>query len=467
MERPNAWKSYSAEDKAAVFGFADGYREFLSKCKTERECVTELKRLAIAHGFRDMADVIRKGETLRPGDRVFADNKGKNLLMYIIGSEDLEKGMNILGAHLDSPRLDLKQNPLYEDTELALLDTHYYGGIKKYLWVALPLAIHGVVVKKDGTVVEVNIGEKPTDPVFGISDLLIHLSSELLEKKAAKVVEGEALDVLVGSIPMVKPDDDDEKKEIKEAVKASILSIIKEQYGFEEEDFLSAELEVVPAGAARDYGLDRSMIMGYGHDDRSCAWPSFCAMLDIDVPKRTSVCILIEKEEIGSVSSTGMESRFFENMTAEVMNACGCYSELKLRRMLENSKVLSSDVNAAFDPLYPSVMERKNSAYLGRGLVLSKYTGSRGKVCSNDASAEYMAEIRRIMDDNKVFYQTAELGHVDAGGGGSIAYMLGNYNMLVIDAGVAVLNMHAPWEIISKADLYEAKRGYVAFLLNA
>lgn len=470
MERPNAWKSYSAEEKTAVFSFADGYRNFLSKCKTERECVKEIKRIAMEHGFRDMADIIRNGESLKAGDRVFADNRGKNLLLYVIGSEDLEKGMNILGAHLDSPRLDLKQNPLYEDTELALLDTHYYGGIKKYLWVALPLAIHGVVVKKDGTVVELSIGENPNDPVFGISDLLIHLSSELLEKKASKVVEGEALDVLVGSIPLVKADntdDNDEKKEIKEAVKASVLSIIKEQYGFEEEDFLSAEIEIVPAGSARDYGLDRSMIMGYGHDDRSCAWPSFCAMLEIGVPKRTSLCILTEKEEIGSVSTTGMESRFFENMTAEVMNACGCYSELKLRRMLENSKVLSSDVNAAFDPLYPNVMERKNASYLGRGLVISKYTGSRGKVCSNDASAEYMAEIRRIMDDGKVFYQTAELGHVDAGGGGTIAYMLGNYNMLVIDAGIAVLNMHAPWEIISKADLYEAKRGYVAFLLNA
>lgn len=467
MERPNAWKSYSDEDKAAVFTFADGYREFISKCKTERECVAELKRIAIENGFRDMTDVIRNGEVLKAGDRVFADNKGKNLLLYIIGSDELEKGMNILGAHLDSPRLDLKQNPLYEDAELALLDTHYYGGIKKYLWVALPLSIHGVVVKKDGTAVEINIGEKPTDPVFGVSDLLIHLSSELMEKKAAKVVEGEALDVLVGSIPMVKTDEKDEKKEIKEAVKESVLSILKEQYAIDEEDFLSAELEVVPAGSARDYGLDRSMIMGYGHDDRSCAWPSFCAMLDIGVPRRTSVCILTEKEEIGSVGATGMESRFFENMTAEVMNACGSYTELKLRRMLENSKALSSDVNAAFDPLYPSVMDRRNSSYLGRGLVLSKYTGSRGKVHSNDASAEYLSEIRRVMDDSQVFYQTAELGRVDAGGGGTIAFMLGNYNMSVIDAGIAVLNMHSPWEIISKADLYEAKKGYAAFLLNA
>ncbi len=467
MERPNAWKSYTDDEKKAVFNFAQEYRTFISNCKTERECVTELKKQAIDAGFMDIGDVLASGRTLKAGDRVFADNMGKNLVLYIIGSEPMERGMNILGAHLDSPRLDLKQNPLYEDTELALLDTHYYGGIKKYQWVTLPLALHGVVVKKDGTKVVVNIGENPEDPVFGVSDLLIHLSRELLEKKASVVVEGEALDVLIGSIPLVKTGENGEKKEIKEAVRENILAILKSQYDIEEEDFLSAEIEVVPAGPARDYGLDRSLIMGYGHDDRCCAYPSFAAMLDVKTPKRTSVCLLTEKEEIGSVGPTGMESRFFENLTAEIMNACGDYSELKLRRALSNSQALSSDVNAAYDPLYASVMEKKNAGYLGRGLVISKYTGSRGKVESNDASAEFCAKIRNIMDSNGVCFQTAELGKVDVGGGGTIAFMLGNYGMNVIDSGLGVLNMHAPWEIISKADLYEARKGYVAFLLNA
>jgi aspartyl aminopeptidase len=348
---------------------------------------------------------------------------------------------------------------------MALLDTHYYGGIKKYQWVTVPLAIHGVVAKKDGTQIHVSIGEAPSDPVFGVSDLLIHLSADLMNKKASEVVEGEALDVLVGNMPLLTNDEDDKKT--KDAVKANILLILKEQYDFDEEDFLSAELEVVPAGPARDYGFDRSMIMGYGHDDRSCAYPSFAAMLEIDTPKKTAVCLLVDKEEIGSVGPTGMRSRFFENMTAEVMHACGNYSELRLRRALQNSKVLSSDVSAAFDPNYPSVTEKKNAAYFGHGIVFNKYTGARGKSGSNDANAEYVAEVRKIMDDNGVFFQTAELGKVDVGGGGTIAYILGNYNMQVIDCGVAVLNMHAPWEIISKADLYEAKKGYIAFLNHA
>jgi aspartyl aminopeptidase len=380
----------------------------------------------------------------------------------------MEKGMNILGAHIDSPRLDLKQHPLFEDTDMAMLDTHYYGGVKKYQWVTLPLAMHGVVAKKDGTVVTINIGEKPEDPVIGISDLLIHLSASQMEKKAAKVIEGEALDVLIGSMPLKANENDDEKaKDCKQRVKANILNILKEQYDIEEEDFLSAEIEIVPAGAARDYGLDRSMIMGYGHDDRVCAYPSYAAMLEMKIPERTSVCLLVDKEEIGSVGATGMQSRFFENITAEVMNACGDYSELKLRRALQNSCMLSSDVSAAFDPNYPGVMEKKNSAYFGKGLVFNKYTGSRGKSGSNDANAEYVAKIRAIMEKDNVVFQTAELGKVDEGGGGTIAYILGNYNMQVIDSGVAVLNMHAPWEIISKADLYEAKRGYVAFLKHA
>lgn len=469
MERPNAWKRYTEEEKQAVFAFGESYRQFLSKCKTERECVTELCKRAAEAGFVNMDEVIRNDIKLKPGDRVFSNNKGKNLALYIIGSEPLENGMNILGAHIDSPRLDLKQNPLYEDTEMALLDTHYYGGIKKYQWVTLPLAIHGVVAKKDGTLVELNIGDKAGDPVFGVSDLLIHLSRERMQKKASEVVEGEDLDLLIGSIPLTakEADADDPKKELKDAVKENVLSILKSQYGFEEEDFLSAELEIVPAGEARDYGFDRSMIMGYGHDDRSCAYPSFAATLETSAPRRTSVCLLVDKEEVGSLGATGMHSRFFENMTAEVMNACGDYSELKLRRALTNSKVLSSDVSAAFDSNYPSVIERKNAAYLGRGIVFNKYTGSYGKANSNDASAEYFAEIRKIMDGANICFQTAELGRVDAGGGGTIAYILANYNMLVVDAGVAVLNMHAPWEIISKADLYEAKKAYVAFLKDA
>ena len=464
MERPNAWKNYDQNTKDDVFAFAEEYRKFISKCKTERECVAELKKIAKQAGFVDMQDVINSGKKLHAGNRVFADNRGKNLALFIIGRSPISAGMNILGAHIDSPRLDLKQNPMYEDTDMAMLDTHYYGGFKKYQWVTLPLALHGVVAKKDGSVISINVGESPDDPVLGVSDLLIHLSAEQLDKKAAKVIEGESLDLLVGSIPLIGKEGD---KDIKDPVKANILAILKEKYDFEEEDLLSAEIEVVPAGPARDYGLDRSMIMGYGHDDRSCAYPSFAAMLEISVPQKTSVCLLIEKEEIGSVGATGMESRFFENITAEVMNACGEYSEMNLRRALQNSSALSSDVNAAFDPNYPSVMEKKNASFFGRGLVFSKFTGSRGKVGSNDASAEFVAFMRKIMDNANVFYQTAELGKVDVGGGGSIAYMLGNYNMNVIDSGVAVLNMHAPWEIISKADLYEAKKGYIAFLKNA
>ena len=372
--------------------------------------------------------------------------------------------MNILGAHIDSPRLDLKQNPLYEDTDMALLDTHYYGGVKKYQWVTLPLALHGVVVKKDGTVINVSIGEKEDDPVFGISDLLIHLAGEQMEKKAAKVIEGEQLDVLVGSIPFLNEKD---KEKSKDAVKANVLNILKEQYNIEEDDFLSAEIEVVPAGKARDYGFDRSMIMGYGHDDRVCAYPSFVATVEAGICEKTSVCLLVDKEEIGSVGATGMQSKFFTYAVAEIMEAMGGYSQIAFNRAMTNSKVLSSDVSAAYDPLYASVMEKKNAAYFGKGLVFNKYTGSRGKGGSNDANPEYMAELRKIMDENNVAFQTSELGKVDQGGGGTIAYILANYNMSVIDSGVAVLNMHAPWEIISKVDIYEAKRGYTAFLKEA
>ena len=456
MKTENAWKKYA--DKTEVFAFSEAYKNFISSCKTERECVIEMMQQAEKAGYRNIDEIIEKGEALKAGDKVYANNKGKGLALYLIGEEPLEKGMRILGAHIDSPRLDLKQNPLYEDQELALLDTHYYGGVKKYQWVTLPLALHGVVSKKDGENVTVVIGEDEKDPGLGISDLLIHLSQKQLQKTAAEVVEGEKLDILVGSIPL--------EGEEEEPVKAQILAILKEKYGIEEEDFLSAEFEVVPAGKARDYGLDRSMIMGYGQDDRVCSYPSFAAIMEQKQVKYTSVCLLVDKEEIGSVGATGMQSKFFENTTAEVMNACGQYSELKLRRALKNSMMLSSDVSAAFDPNFPEVMEKKNSAYLGHGMTFNKYTGARGKSGSNDANAEYLAKLRKVMDEEQIAFQTAELGKVDQGGGGTIAYILANYNMEVIDCGVAVLNMHAPWEITSKVDVYEAYRGYCAFLQN-
>ncbi|MBR4795225.1 MAG: aminopeptidase [Lachnospiraceae bacterium] len=465
MERKNAWEKYDKKGLKKVMDFAEGYRKFISDCKTERESVDEIVRMAEADGFKNLDAIIKKGTKLKAGDKVYANNMGKTLALFVIGKESMENGMNIVGAHLDSPRLDLKQNPMYEDTDFALLDTHYYGGVKKYQWVTIPLALHGVVAKKDGSVVKIAIGEKPGDPVFTITDLLIHLSADQMAKNAAKVVEGESLDVLIGSIP--GPEKGKDKKDIKERVKANILEIIKKEYKFEEEDFLSAEIEVVPAGPARDLGFDRSMILGYGHDDRVCSYPSYKAMLEIGTPKKTACCLLVDKEEIGSVGATGMQSRFFENVTAEVMNLTGKYSELLLRRCLKNSCMLSSDVSAGFDPLFPSVMEKKNTAFLGRGLCINKYTGSRGKGGSNDANAEYMAKIRKIFDDANVSFQTAELGKVDQGGGGTIAYILAEYDMNVIDSGVAVLSMHAPCETISKVDLYEALIGYVAFLKNA
>lgn len=459
MERKLAWEKYDDSTLKEVFDLSDRYKEYISTCKTERECVRETVKIAEAAGYKNLDDVIKAGVKLTAGDKVYATNMEKNIVLFCIGQEPIEKGMNLLGAHIDSPRIDIKQNPLYEDSSLVLLDTHYYGGIKKYQWVAQPLAIHGVVALKDGSVVNVVIGEKEEDPVIGISDLLIHLAAEQMDKKAAKVVEGEDLNVLIGSMP--KKDAEGDK------VKANILTLLKDTYGIEEEDFLSAELEVVPAGKARDYGFDRSMIMGYGHDDRVCAYTSLEAMLQVTNPVRTSVCILVDKEEIGSVGATGMHSRFFENVVAELMDCVGEYSELKLRRALANSKMLSSDVSAAYDPNYPAVNEKKNTAYFGNGFVFNKYTGARGKSGSNDANAEYMAEIRRIMDKHGVSFQTAELGKVDQGGGGTIAYIMAQYNMQVIDAGIAVQNMHAPWEVVSKADVYEAMLGYKAFLVEA
>ena len=458
MERKVAWEKYNDEQIRDVFEFADDYKKFISDCKTERECVKEIIRQAKEKGYRDLKDIIAENVQLKPGDKIYCNNKDKSLAMFVIGNQPLELGMNILGAHIDSPRLDLKQNPIFEDTGLTMLDTHYYGGLKKYQWVTLPLALHGVVVTKDNMKIEINIGEKEEDPVFGVSDLLIHLAADQMDKKANKVVEGENLDILAGSIPL--------KDEEKDAVKKNVLRIIKDNYGIEEEDFVSAEIEAVPAGRARDYGFDKSMVMGYGQDDRVCAFPSFKAMFEVDKPEKTSVCLLVDKEEIGSVGATGMQSRFFENTVAEVMNCTGDYSELKLRRALTNSKALSSDVSAAFDPNYPAVSDKNNVAYFGKGMVINKYTGSRGKSGSNDSSAEYLGELRKVFDESCVSYQTSELGKVDQGGGGTIAYILANYNMLVIDSGVGVLNMHAPWEITSKADIFEAFKGYKAFLNN-
>ena len=461
-----AWEKYPEKDRKQVMDFAEKYRRFISENKTERECTSTIYADALEHGFVDLKDAIKAGKKLKAGDRIVANNMGKGLALFIVGQEPIESGMNILGAHIDSPRIDLKQVPLYEDagTKFAMLDTHYYGGIKKYQWVTLPLALHGVVSKKDGSNVVINIGDKPSDPVFGVSDLLIHLSADQMSKKAAEVITGEGLDILIGTI--AKESKDDEEK-VANAVKANILDMLEKTYGIEEDDFLSAEIEVVPAGDARDYGFDRSMIMGYGHDDRVCAYPSYVAMLEMKKPKRTSVCLLVDKEEIGSVGASGMQSRFFENCVAEMIDLTDSYSELKVRRAMTNSKALSSDVSAAFDCNFPSVMEPRNSAYFARGLVFNKYTGSRGKSGSNDASSEFMAEVRKIMDGNKVVFQTAELGKVDQGGGGTIAYILGNYGMNVIDSGVPVLNMHAPWEIICKVDLYEAYLGYIAFLKEA
>lgn len=456
MERKNVWESYSEKELAELERLNKDYRHFLDHGKTERECVAETVRLAEKAGYRNLQEIINAGETVTAGDKVYATCMEKAIVLFHVGSKELEKGMNILGAHIDSPRLDLKQNPLYEDTELAYLDTHYYGGIKKYQWVTIPLAIHGVVAKKDGTLVNICIGENEEDPVFCITDLLVHLAGEQMEKKAAKVVEGEALNLLVGNMPL--------KGEEKDAVKANILKLLKETYNIEEDDFLSAELEIVPAGNARECGLDRSMIMAYGQDDRVCAYTSLEAILDMKEVTRTACCILVDKEEIGSVGATGMQSRFFENTVAELLNCMGEYSDLKLRRVLANSRMLSSDVSAAYDPEYAGAFEKKNTAFFAKGIVFNKYTGARGKSSSNDANAEYIADLRRILDEKEIAYQTAELGKVDFGGGGTIAYILALYGMQVIDCGVAVLNMHAPWEITSKADVYEAKRCYMAFL---
>ncbi|MCI9321468.1 MAG: aminopeptidase [Lachnospiraceae bacterium] len=482
MEKKNIWETFDAKHLKKLENLNLEYRNFLDNSKTERECIDSIVNAIEKEGYRELEVLIENGEKLVKGDKVYSVWMNKSIVMFRIGEKPMAEGINILGAHIDSPRLDIKQNPLYEEGGFAYLDTHYYGGVKKYQWVTIPLAIHGVVVKKDGTTIELNIGENEEDPVFFVSDLLIHLSQEQLEKKASKVIEGEALDIIIGNKPLVidkkaekgkdkehskARDKESEKEHAKETVKAGILSILKENYGIEEEDFISAELEVVPAGKAREAGFDRSMILAYGQDDRVCAFTSMRAMLDVKDSARTACCILVDKEEIGSMGATGMQSRFFENAVAEVMELYGEYSELNVRRCLAHSCMLSSDVSSAFDPSFASSFDKKNVAYLGGGMVFNKFTGSRGKSGSNDANAEYLAHLRKVMADKKVNFQTAELGKVDLGGGGTIAYILALYGMNVVDSGVAVLNMHAPWEATSKADVYEAYRGYKAFVEEA
>ena len=454
MYAKNTWEKYK-DNLNEVMEYNEGYKDYISKNKTERACVKDSIRLAKEKGFKPLESF----ETLKPGDKVYVNNRDKNIALFVIGNKPLTEGMRILGAHIDSPRMDLKQNPLYESEGFVLADTHYYGGVKKYQWVTIPLSLYGVVAKKDGTVVDVVIGEDDNDPVVGISDLLIHLAAEQLDKKAAKVIEGENLDVTLGNMPLVG--------EEKDAVKANILKLLKDKYDIEEEDFVSAEIEVVPSGKARDYGLDRSMIAGYGHDDRVCAYTSLTAILDMDVCDYTCCTILVDKEEIGSVGATGAQSLFFENTIGEMLVKMGIDSFVQTRLTLSRSKMLSSDVSAGVDPLFVSVNDKKNAAYLGNGIVFNKYTGARGKSGSNDASAEYVARIRAVMDESNIHYQTAELGKVDLGGGGTIAYILGNYNMDVIDAGIAVLNMHAPMEVVSKVDVYETYQAYKVFLKNA
>ena len=449
-----AWEKYDKSTLSKVMDLSEDYKKFLNSAKTEREAVDETIARAKKAGFKEFS----ASRKIKAGDKIYFNNRGKSLALYVIGKKPIEQGMNILGAHIDSPRIDLKQNPLYEDNGLVLMDTHYYGGIKKYQWVARPLAIHGVVCKKDGSKIKICIGEKESDPIIEISDLLIHLARDQMSKTGSKVVEGEDLNALAGSIPAKG------KKDEKDLVKKNLLDILKKEYDIEEDDFISAELELVPAGKARELGLDKSMVMGYGHDDRICAYTSLAALLESEKPERTSVCILTDKEEIGSIGSTGAESAFFENTVAELLNLQGNYNDLKLRHALENSRMLSSDVSAAFDPNYPGVNEAKNAAFFGKGISFNKFTGSGGKSGSSDAPAEYVAKIRDVMDRNKVSFQFSELGRVDQGGGGTIAYVLANKNMDVIDAGIPVQNMHAPYETASKADIYEAYRAYKAFL---
>ena len=457
----NVWLKYDDSDKEILNKLCNEYREYISLNKTERENVETVINTVTSLGYKELSYYIESNEGLKAGDKIYVNNRNKSIALFVIGKEDITKGMNILGAHIDSPRLDLKANPIYEDSELCYFDTHYYGGIKKYQWLTLPLALHGVVCKKDGGKVNICVGEHDEDPVVGITDLLPHLGKKQMEKNASTFIDGEGLDILIGSIPY-KFEGDSEK----DAVKANLLNILKNRYDISEEDFISAEIEVVPAGKARNFGLDQSMIMAYGQDDKVCAYSSLRAFLDVEECDKTISSILVDKEEIGSVGATGMHSSFYENAVMEICELLGVYSFSAANRVFSNSKMLSSDVNAAYDPLYSDVMDKRNASYFNQGVVFSKYTGSRGKSESNDADCEYIAEIRKVMADNNVHYQFSELGKVDAGGGGTIAYILANKNVSVIDCGVAVMSMHAPWEITAKADIYEAYKCYKAFLKN-
>lgn len=459
MKDKNAWNSYSPAELEALDKLSKGYIDFISEGKTERECTDLLVKMAEEHGYRDLNEVIRNNETLDVGSKVYAVNMHKSLVTFNISEDIVNRGMNILGAHIDSPRIDLKQNPLYETDEFAYLDTQYYGGIKKYQWVTMPLALHGVVAKKDGTVVNVNIGEAPTDPVFFISDLLIHLAQDQMQLTGTKLIDGENMDIVFGTQPL---DEDTEN-----AVKANVLKLLKDKYDIEEDDFWSAEIEAVPSGRAREAGLDRSLILGYGHDDRSCAYTSAVALFEVDNPKTTTCGLFVDKEEIGSYGATGMQSHFFEDIVRELLDRMGIYTELNAARVLRNSRMLSSDVSATYDPMYADKFSKRNAALFGRGIVFNKYTGSRGKGGSNDANAEYLGHLRAIMHKHDVKFQSAELGKVDVGGGGTIAYILALYGMEVVDSGIAVLNMHAPYEAVSKSDVYEAYKGYKAFILEA
>ena len=467
MKKDNLWRKYTNEEKKKVQEVCDRYKDCLNHGKTERECVSQAVEIAQKNGYKELFETLEKGEPIKVGDKLYAVQMDKSVVLFQIGKKLLSDGMNILGAHIDSPRIDIKQNPLYEKEGFAYFDTHYYGGIKKYQWTAIPLAIHGVIAKKDGTIISVSIGEKEDEPVFVISDLLVHLSGKQMAEKASEVIKGENLDLLIGNCPIEQDETLDQEE--KEALKANILKILAESYDIEEEDLLSAELEIVPAGKARDLGLDRSMILGYGHDDRVCAFTSVFAMMNLaeEVTERTLCCILVDKEEIGNAGATGAESRFFENTVAELIAATEKDSQLLVRRALANSKMLSSDVSAGYDPLYADVFEKNNAAFLARGLAFNKYTGSGGKSGSSDANAKYVARIRKIIYDADIMYQFCELGKVDAGGGGTIARVMAKYGMNVIDSGVAVINMHAPYEVVSKADVYEAVQGYTAFLKRA
>ena len=459
MKDKNAWNNYSPEELKALENLNKGYIDFISEGKTERECTELLVKMAEAHGYRNLNEVIKNNETLSLGSKVYAVNMNKCLVTFNIGEDIVNRGMNILGAHIDSPRIDLKQNPLYETDEFAYLDTQYYGGIKKYQWVTMPLALHGVIAKKDGTVVNVNIGEDPSDPVFFISDLLIHLAQDQMQLTAAKLIDGENMDIVFGTQPL--------DSESESAVKANVLKLLKDKYDIEEDDFWSTEIEAVPAGRAREAGLDRSLILGYGHDDRSCAYTSAVALFEVENPKTTTCGLFVDKEEIGSYGATGMQSHFFEDIVRELLDRLGIYTELNAARVLRNSRMLSSDVSATYDPMYADKFSKRNAALFGRGIVFNKYTGSRGKGGSNDANAEYLGKLRAIMHKHNVMFQSAELGKVDVGGGGTIAYILALYGMEVVDSGIAVLNMHAPYEAVSKSDVYEAYKGYKAFIIEA